>query len=167
VLGGREFLSPGSGPLASAVTIGDDGRIAFTHGRAPPLAGVRWAFQSYPTLVAGDSIPAVLRSGGCALDVAHRDARLAFGLDREGRVLIAMTRFDGLGGALDRAPFGLTTPEMAAVMGSLGASDAVSLDGGISAQLMLRTIDATVLRWPGIRAVPLALVVLPRDGVRH
>jgi hypothetical protein len=43
----------------------------------------------------------------------------------------------------------------------------VSLDGGISAQLMLRTIDATLLRWPGIRAVPLALVVLSWDGVRH
>jgi exopolysaccharide biosynthesis protein len=35
-------------------------------------------------------------------------------------------------------PFGLTTPEVAAVMGALGARRAVLLDGGISSQLLIR-----------------------------
>ncbi|MBC7898394.1 MAG: phosphodiester glycosidase family protein [Cytophagaceae bacterium] len=65
------------------------------------------------------------------------------------------------GGALDFVPFGLTTPEMAAVMGALGARDAVMLDGGISSQLLIRD-PAGVRRWTGLREVPLALVVRAR-----
>jgi hypothetical protein len=97
------------------------------------------------------------------VDVAHRDARLALGLDPEGRLLIAMTRFDALGGALDRVPFGLTTPEMAAVMGAMGATDAVLLDGGISAQLLVRDAAGIAHTWPGVRKVPLALIGSPRE----
>ena len=92
------------------------------------------------------------------MDVAHRDARLALGIDVSGRLLIAMTRFDVIGRAFDRVPFGLTTPEMAAVMGALGAVDAVLLDGGISAQLLVRDASGIAHRWPGVRKVPLALV---------
>ena len=44
----------------------------------------------------------------------------------------------------------------------LGATDAVLLDGGISAQLMLRDSTGTAHRWPGTRRVPLGLVVYPR-----
>jgi len=48
-------------------------------------------------------------------------------------------------------------------MGALGASDAVMLDGGISAQLLLRDpARAKTLRWPGLRKVPLALIARPR-----
>jgi len=47
-------------------------------------------------------------------------------------------------------------------MGALGARDAMMLDGGISAQLMLRTANGSVKEWPGLRKVPLALVA--RDG---
>jgi len=49
-----------------------------------------------------------------------------------------MTRFDVMGEAIGGFPMGPTTPEMAAIMGALGATDAVMLDGGISAQLLLR-----------------------------
>jgi hypothetical protein len=39
----------------------------------------------------------------------------------------------------------------------LGAVDALMLDGGLSAQLLLRDGIAEQ-RWPGLRTVPLALV---------
>ena len=90
------------------------------------------------------------------------DARAAIGQDREGRIIVAITRFDAFGQSLGFVPFGLTTPEMAAVMGALGARDAVALDGGISAQLALRNADGSVLSWRGMRSVPLALVARPR-----
>ena len=74
-----------------------------------------------------------------------------------------MTRFDALGGALDRVPFGLTTPEMAAVMGAAGAIDAVMLDGGISAQLLVRDAAGVAHTWLGTRKVPLGLIAYPRE----
>jgi hypothetical protein len=41
---------------------------------------------------------------------------------------------------------------------AFGARDAVMLDGGISAQLMVRDAHGEAHRWPGIRAVPLAVI---------
>jgi hypothetical protein len=163
VLDGARFLAPSVAPLVTTVTVSVDGAVRFTHATLPDSAGVRWAFQSYPTLLAARTVPEPLRSAGCGVDVAHRDARLALGLDPEGRLLIAMTRFDALGGALDRVPFGLTTPEMAAVMGAMGATDAVLLDGGISAQLLVRDAAGIAHTWPGVRKVPLALIGSPRE----
>jgi exopolysaccharide biosynthesis protein len=96
------------------------------------------------------------------VNLRHRDARWAIGLLRDGRVLVAMTRFEALGGALSNLPFGLTTPEMAAVMGALGASRAVLLDGGISSQLLVRDTTGNARAWRGIRQVPLGLVVTRR-----
>lgn len=162
LLDGRQFLRSAIAPLVSTFTVTADGDVHLAHGSVPDAAGVRWAFQSYPTLLNARTVPAPLRDAGCGVDVAHRDARLALGLDAEGRLLIALTRFDAMGGALGRVPLGLTTPEMAAVMGSLGAVDAVLLDGGISAQLMVRDAAGTARRWPGVRPVPLALVAYPR-----
>jgi hypothetical protein len=162
VLDGSGFLAPSVAPLVTSVTVGADGTVRFTHATLPDPAGVRWAFQSYPTLLNAGTVPEPLRASGCGVNVVHRDARLALGLDGDGRLLIAMTRFDGLGGVLDRVPFGLTSPEMAAVMGSLGATDAVLLDGGISAQLMVRDAQGASHAWPGVRKVPLALLAFPR-----
>jgi exopolysaccharide biosynthesis protein len=126
---------------------------------------VREAVQSYPALLAGDgTVPAPLRAPDRGVDVVHRDARLAVGTLRDGRVVIALTRFDALGGAaaLDRVPFGLTTPEMAAVMGALGCARAVLLDGGLSAQLLVRDAGGTARTWAGLRRVPIGLVAVPR-----
>ena len=95
------------------------------------------------------------------MDLDHRDARLAIGAGRDGRLVIALTRFEGLGGALSNLPFGLTTPEMAAVMGALGCRQAMLLDGGISSQLRLRSADGRAHEWRGMRRVPLALLALP------
>lgn len=162
LLDGAQFLRPSVAPLVSTFTVTGDGAVRLVHATVPDAADVRWAFQSYPTLLDAGSVPSPLRETGCGVDVAHRDARLALGIDGSGQLLIAMTRFDGLGGAFDRVPFGLTTPEMAAVMGALGAVDAVLLDGGISAQLLVRDAAGVAHRWPGVRSVPLALVAYPR-----
>jgi len=162
LLDGAQFLRPSVAPLVSTFTVSTDGLVRLVHATVPDAAGVRWAFQSYPTLLNAGTVPPPLREAGCGVDVSHRDARLALGLDGDGRLLIAMTRFDAIGEAFARVPFGLTTPEMAAVMGALGAVDAVLLDGGISAQLLVRDATGAARRWPGGRAVPLALVAYRR-----
>jgi len=165
VLGGREFQPPRSGPLSVAVAFDSSGGVRWLTPdalRDPGRGrGVVAAFQSYPRLLVDGSVSAPLRGEGEGIDVSHRDARLALGQDGDGRLLIALTRFDGLGGVLDFVPFGLTVPEMAAIMGGLGARNAVLLDGGISSQLLIREAGA-VHRWRGLRQVPLGLVVLPR-----
>jgi Phosphodiester glycosidase len=165
VLGGREFLPPRSGPLSVAVAFDTSGGVRWLSPEAlrdPARArGVVGAFQSYPQLLEDGSIPLPLRAEGAGIDLGHRDARLALGQSDDGKLLIALTRFDGAGGLLDFVPFGLTVPEMAAIMGGLGARNAVLLDGGISSQLLIREAG-TVHRWRGLRQVPLGLVVLPR-----
>jgi hypothetical protein len=96
-----------------------------------------------------------------AIDLTHRDARLALGLDDRGRLIIALTRFDVLGPAFGSIPFGLTIPETGLLMRALGAQSAVALDGGISAQLLLRDAVGETHQWPGLRAVPLGLSAVP------
>lgn len=162
VLDGRERQVPGRGPLSSALVIDHRGgaRIVAADSIAAVRARgeARWAVQSYPTALQADGeIPVQLRSRGHGVDVEHRDARLAIATLRDGRILIALTRFDALGGALDVLPLGPTLPEMAAILGALGAGRAVFLDGGVSGQMAVRTSPG-VRRWEGLRRVPLALV---------
>ena len=162
---GRQRLRAGYGPLSSAVAIDAAGGVRWFHGDSlMDPTGVVAGFQSYPTLLAGDGrIPSALRSSTSGVSLSHRDARLAMGEDRDGRILIAMTRFDAMGDMGGGIPLGPTTPEMAGILGALGASDAVMLDGGISAQLLVRdSARGKPLQWPGIRKVPLALIVRPR-----
>lgn len=161
---GVEQLSPGRGPLAPAFVVDTMGRVRWLF---PPIAGaaasdVAAAFQSYPALLVDGTIPAALRTAGSGVDLAHRDARFTLCTLTDGRVVLAMTRFDALGGVLDGAPFGLTTPEQAALAGALGCRTGMALDGGISAQLLLRDDAGRVQRWEGLRRVPLGMVVLPR-----
>lgn len=164
VIDGHETLPPGTGPLVSTFTIDEQRAIRWHHAGAPGghAPGVRWAFQSYPTLLANGHVPMPLAAEGLGLDVHHRDARAALGQLPDGRLLVALTRFDALGRSLGFVPFGLTAPEMAAVMASLGASEAVMLDGGISAQMRVRDGRGRTHRWGGMRSVPLGLVALPR-----
>ena len=171
VRSGEETRPPGSGPLAPALVVDTAGAArlvppdSLAAWRGDPT--VREAFQSYPALLAGDGeIPLPLRLPGLGVDLDHRDARLALGLDRGGRLLIAITRFEGLGGALSNLPFGLTTPEMAALMGALGCRRSMLLDGGISSQMRLRLPGGETRAWRGIRRVPLGLVVLPAGTER-
>jgi hypothetical protein len=120
-------------------------------------------FPSYPALLLDDGgVPAALAASGRGIDVAHRDSRLALGLLRDGRILIALTRFDALAGTADELPVGPTTPEMAALMGALGCRRAVLLDGGISGQLLVRPSRGEPMAWRAWRRVPLGLVAFPR-----
>jgi hypothetical protein len=161
---GAERQAPGRGPLAPAVVVDRSGRVRIVPAdsiEAVRTSGVAVeAFQSYPALLSGDGeVPAALRTEGSGVDLRHRDSRLAIGELRDGRLLVVLTRFEGLGGVLDNLPFGLTTPEMAALMGALGARKAVLLDGGISSQMLLRTASGREERWDGMRYVPLALSI--------
>ena len=160
---GRRRLRPGFGPLSSAVAVDTAGRVRWVHGDTLAAeTGIVAGFQSYPTLLTGDGVvPEALRAGS-QVNLRHRDTRLALGETRDGRLLVAMTRFDAVGGIAAGFPLGPTTPEMAAIMGALGARDAVMLDGGISAQLLLREPGRQELRWRGLRKVPLALIARPR-----
>jgi uncharacterized protein YigE (DUF2233 family) len=165
VAGGREVLAPEYAPLAGAVVVDRSGAVrvvapdsvAVEHGRG----AAREAFQSYPMLLLDGEVPEPLREPGRGVDLAHRDARLALGTVADGRVVIALTRFDALGGSLGRVPFGLTSTEMAAVMGALGCRNALLLDGGISGQLLVREADGSARTWPGTRSVPLGLIGRP------
>jgi len=159
---GQEILAPEYAPLAGAVVVDSSGAVrVVAPGRvaAERARGTaREAFQSYPMLLMDGVVPAPLREPGSGVNLSHRDARLALGTLDDGRVVVALTRFDALGPTLGRVPFGLTTPEMAAVMGGLGARQALLLDGGISGQLMVREARGSVRSWPGTRSVPLGLV---------
>jgi hypothetical protein len=165
VSGGRQRLRPGFGPLASAVAVDTAGRVRWVHGDTLAAeAGIVAGFQSYPTLLSGDGlVPEALRAGD-QVNLHHRDTRLALGETRDGRLVVVMTRFDAIGGIAAEFPLGPTTPEMAAIMGALGARDAVMLDGGISAQLLLREPGRQEFRWRGLRKVPLALIARPRPA---
>jgi Phosphodiester glycosidase len=162
VTGGREVLAPQYAPLAGAVVVDPDGQVRIVSPdrvAAERLrATAREAFQSYPMLLDGGKVPGPLMQAGLGVDLGHRDSRLALGTLADGRLIIALTRFDALGQRLGRIPFGLTTPEMAAVMGALGCRQALLLDGGISGQLLVRDSAGAARVWPGIRSVPLGLV---------
>ena len=166
VLEGRHWLPPQHGPLSAALMQDSSGTLRWVRGEdvahvAAAARGVRWAFQSYPAILAGDTVPLPLRRAGLGIDVAHRDARAGICVMHDGQLLVALTRFAGAGRALHFIPFGLTVPEMAAVFGALGCQDAMLLDGGISARLLVRDNHGTEHKWEGLRNVPLGLVVLP------
>ncbi len=162
---GIEYREPRRGPLAAAVVIDSTGAVRLVDDAgvdalrsAAGASGVREAFQSYPLLLEhGGRVPAMLSTPGPDINLQHRDARLALGVDADGRLIVALTRFDALGPAFGSIPFGLTLPETAFFMRGLGAESAVALDGGISAQMMLRDAAGETRRWPGLRPVPLGL----------
>ena len=168
---GREVQPPGAGPLSAALVVDDRARARVVP--ADSIAALRAegtvaeAVQSYPMLLDGDGeLPTALRASGRGVDLAHRDARLVACELRDGRLLLALTRFaapaDALGDALGGVPLGLTVPETAALASALGCRRAVMLDGGLSAQLLVRDADGTEHRWEGLRRVPLGLVGVAR-----
>jgi len=166
VMDGKEVRPPGRGPLAAALAWDRAGRVRWIDdlGGTRMDAGIVEAIQSYPMLIDADGqVPSAIRLPGNGVDVEHRDSRLAIGTTGDVRVLIALTRFNGLGALSPDLPFGLNLEEMAIVMRGLGCRRAVSLDGGISAQLLVREGDRTIV-WRGWRPVPLGLVAEPVHG---
>jgi len=167
---GVEYREPRRGPLAAAVVIDSLGAVRLVDDAgvdalrsAAGSSGVREAFQSYPVLLdERGELPAMLTIPGAEINLQHRDARLALGVNADGYLIIALTRFDALGPSFGSVPFGLTLPETARLMRALGAERAVALDGGISGQLLLRDAAGETHRWPGLRAVPLGLSAVSR-----
>ena len=159
---GHEVQPPGFGPLSSALVTDSNGRVQMVDAAeiqdVRARGGVQLALQSYPAILVGNGlVPDPLRGPDRGIDLKHRDSRLALGLLRDGRLILALTRFGGT-----RLPFGPTTPEMAAIMGALGCSRAMLLDGGLSGQLLFRDPKGHVERWPGFRSVPLGLLAFPK-----
>jgi len=165
---GTEYRVPGTGTLARAVVVDSSGAVRLLDDEAVRAIrtgkAVREAFQSYPLLLEHGELPAALTTQGKDLDLQHRDARLALGVDDRGRLIIALTRFDVLGPSFGSIPFGLTIPETGLLMRALGAESAVALDGGISAQLLLRDAAGETHQWPGLRSVPLGLSAVPVEN---
>lgn len=165
VLDGAELQPPGVGSLGMAFALDSAGRASLLMpGELSTMRGkARFAFQSYPALLAGEGKqPRELQAPGRGVSLTHRDARLALGILPDGNLVVALTRFAGLGWPAETLPWGPTVPEMAEFMRSLGCLKAVLLDGGISSQLVIRGADGSLTRWPNWRPVPLALVASPR-----
>lgn len=165
VLDGVERRTPETGPLSVGFAIDSTGALRWVPYRQIHAArsdrAIRFAFQSYPLLLFDASIPALARDGRL-VDHTHRDARLILAEDSAGDLLIVLTRYDALGAAGARVPIGLTVPESILLVGGLGARHAVMLDGGVSAQLLVRDRFGTPRIWRGMRKVPLAMIAVPR-----
>lgn len=163
----HEHQAPGVGSLAGALIVDTNGVWSMLDANeitARRTAGnVREAVQSYPTLIGKHATTPTELCAGKSIDRTHRDARLVVGTLATGELILVMTRFDGMGATAQRLPLGPTTPEMISIMRALGATRALMLDGGLSAQMLIRSgaNGATHNEWGGLRSVPLALVGLP------
>ncbi|MGE0440857.1 MAG: phosphodiester glycosidase family protein [Gemmatimonadales bacterium] len=165
---GREIQRPAVGPLSMALVIDSTGgaallapeELARRRERSLPLE----ALQSYPALLRGEAeVPPEVSGLAAGIDRGHRDARLAVGIDAEGRVLLVLTRAIVFGTVVGPLPVGFTVPEMAVVMKGLGARRAMLLDGGLSGQLAVNPTAGEPIRWRGLRSVPIGLVVRTRE----
>ncbi|MGQ0812963.1 MAG: phosphodiester glycosidase family protein [Gemmatimonadota bacterium] len=165
VMNGYEKRDPGYGPHSAGIAIDTAGAVRWIAPAQLAAArrdrSIRFAFQSYPLLLFDGAVPSLLLASD-DVDRTHRDARLMLAQLRDSTILIVLTRYDGLGVWTERVPIGLTVPESLELMRALGAHHAVMLDGGISAQLLLRTADGVTHKWSGLRDVPLALIARPR-----
>lgn len=167
VMHARELRDPGYGPLSAGIAIDSTGAVRWIDhtqlAKARNDRRIVFAFQSYPVLLKNGRAPPLLFSSD-DVDRKHRDARLILGELPDGSLIIALTRYDALGGAAERVPIGLTVPESVVMMQSLGTRNAVMLDGGISAQLVLRDSTGTAQVWKGLRNVPLGFIAIPRKN---
>jgi exopolysaccharide biosynthesis protein len=160
VLAGGRRRSALAGWL-DAVVVVEDGRL-----RVTDIAGARAlgpdasAFQTLPWLVREGRVVLGVTSG-LRLSRDHRDRRLTLCLGDDGLVRFLLSNFEVFGQAAGRVPVGLTIPEQAVIAAAVGCRDAVALDGGISAQLVVRGA-AREHRMPGWRRVPLLLVARRR-----
>lgn len=171
---GREWQAPGVGPLAGAVIVDSSGTVTIRSttlpGAQPSAVGsaamqrvaarpisAREALQSFPLLLLAGKPAPLLCDPTANMDRTHRDIRFAIGVRPDGHVLLALTRYEGVGEFSSRLPVGPTTHETAEIMRRLGAAQALMLDGGLSAQLLVRDGSGTH-RWEGMRRVPLAIL---------
>jgi hypothetical protein len=163
---GVESQPPGKGTLGMAFVVDSGGRATLVMPAGLPAVRDRAvvAFQSYPALLVDGKLPWELQGAGRGVNLEHRDSRLALCTLGDGSLVVAITRFNGLGGAASTLPWGPTVLEMAGYLRSLGCRHAMLLDGGMSSQLAARNADGSLMRFPNWRPVPLALVITPRGG---
>ena len=165
VLDGVERRSPGYGPLSVGIAFDTAGKIhwiPFRHlEKRRDDRKLHFAFQSYPLLLYDGAVPRLARRSDL-VDAKHRDIRLMLAQTATGELLIILTRYDGLGNAGSRIPIGLTVPESIELARRLGARRAVMLDGGVSAQMLVRDRTGRARAWKGMRDVPLALIATQR-----
>jgi exopolysaccharide biosynthesis protein len=161
---GVELQPPRSGKLAMAFTVDRDGKAELlTPGELPSKRErVVLAFQSYPALLVDGEVPWELQAPGRGVDLSHRDSRLAICTLGNDGLVIAITRFTGLGARGEILPWGPTVREMAEHMRSLGCKRAMLLDGGLSSQLAVRNQTGLVRSWTNWRPVPVGLVIADR-----
>lgn len=161
---GIEEQAPGSGTVAMAFVIDSAGSPALVMPSelAKVRGHVKLAFQSYPALLTAPGVlPWELQAPGRGVDLEHRDSRLAIGVRADGSLIVALTRFAGIGVGGEFLPWGPTAVEMARFMMGLGCERAMLLDGGISSQLAYRDSAGALSRWANLRPVPLGMVVTP------
>ncbi|WP_416069030.1 phosphodiester glycosidase family protein [Streptomyces kanasensis] len=117
------------------LAVGD--RVTVTHRLVPSGADTgsafRFAVGGFPVLRGGKPL--------AGMDAVAAAVRSAAGVADGGRRLLLLA-LDG--GAAFRS--GLTVVELAGLLGDLGASDGVNLDGGGSSTLVARTGGATAVR---------------------
>jgi len=146
--------------LDAAVAV-EDGRPRLVFPRtADSLGAGASAFQVLPWLVRAGRVAFGVTSG-LRLSRTHRDRRLTFCIGSDGLVRLLLSNFEVFGQSAGTIPVGLTIPEQATIAAAVGCADAVALDGGISAQLVVR-FPRRVRRMPGWREVPLMMLIRPR-----
>ena len=146
--------------LDAAVVIADGRPRLVGPAALDTVTGPVSAFQVVPWLVRGGR--AVLGvSSGLRLLRTHRDRRLTLCLGSDGLVRLMLSNFEVFGANAGTIPVGLTIPEQALIAAAAGCTDAVALDGGISAQLAVR-LPQRVRRMPGWREVPVMMLIRPR-----
>lgn len=143
-----------------AVVALEDGRLRLTdYGGARTLAPGASAFQSLPWLVRDGRV--VFGASGRRLSRTHRDRRLTLCLMPDGLVRLVLSNYEVFGATAGPIPFGLTLPEQVTVAAALGCRDAVALDGGLSAQLVVRS-GPRLVAMRGWRRVPVMLLARTR-----
>ena len=164
------------GAVRSCVTI-DDGRIALGPRDTFPVRPAGDLLQAGPMLVSGGVVAGAaiddregFTAGSVQFDSDIRDGRhprAALGIDDDRIVAVVCD-----GRADDEA--GLTLPELAVLMVSLGVRDAINLDGGGSATLIAggRMLNRPRASWNvdlvGGRPLATAIAIRPRvDGQRR
>ena len=161
----EERRNPGRAPLSIGIRIDSAGRLAWVprghEAQARNDTTIVFAFQSFPLLFFDRRVPAAVRDPEIT-SMTHRDARLLMAEQDDGSLVFVLTRYGALGTIGERVPIGLTTPESLVLAAALGVRHAVMLDGGTSAQVAVTDSTGAVMRWAGLRKVPLALIAFPR-----
>jgi len=148
-----QVLSP---PYGQRAALGIDlfGRAVVFRQDALPFLPLRDAVGAGPLLLTGGQVVLDHQDEGFSPDfVKRRAARSAIGLTPQGDLILLVVRKDG-------SSAGMTMEELAGLLQGLGAAEALALDGGSSASLVVRR--GLSLYSTGNRRIAVGLVLVPR-----